>query len=418
MTKFQSMDSELQAFLERAQNIKESYTSDPKDISRAAENYANEIQDLSTGRKNYTFDPREDNVTVESVNRPPYGVRSENQYQNILQGNSSSIPMGMKLNVNVQQPRDDQPKKSETIKEQSKKLWHCKNNAIEPGIYGNFEIVTGGGGFRKLKYDGMLYSVNRITANQNKVYWRCANRKCNGRVTTQNYEIVGATDHSREAHSGEGGGYSAKTIKQLQNNVPSREASPRASADMTVLSNKTTGRGQIPSPAPSGRGITQPSVHAPNPYSPLLPHHLNTRGTPTPPRNIPRDPEAQGQGHEQGQSLVDLSIDRFGSNLHNPILQDKYDRYSIKDNTTTNQDKRKSRTPPKRKGPWSSKVPPLPIHEAFPFSTLYRPKDDGLIAREGRADPRRVPSSAAPEEMPKDLRSDKTRRNHTERQCK
>ena len=290
MENFQSMDTveKLRSFLQRAQNIKESYTSDPKDLSRAVENYANEIQDLSTGTGSYIHDPGEDNATKENITRPSYVDTNENLHQNLFQGGGiSNVTMGMKLKV--QQHKDDQPKETETVKEQSKKAWHCKNNAIEPGVYGNFEIVTGGGGFRKLKYNGMLYSVNRITADQNKIYWRCANRKCNGRVTTQNYEIVGATDHSREAHSGDGGGYSAKTIKQLQSNMSSRRTAPRESiSEITVLSNKCSAHRKIPSPAPPSGGMTQPNTHTPNPYTPLLPQHLTARQNVTPPRNIHR----------------------------------------------------------------------------------------------------------------------------------
>ncbi len=81
------------------------------------------------------------------------------------------------------------------------KSWHKKHNSIEPGVYENFEIVIGQSGFRKLHYQDMTYSVNRITADRTKVYWRCVDRKCNGRVTTQDYRIIGANDHSVVVHS-------------------------------------------------------------------------------------------------------------------------------------------------------------------------------------------------------------------------
>ena len=377
MENFQSMDTaeKLRSFLQRAQNIKESYTSDSKDLTRDVDNYANEIQDLSTGTRNYIHDPRENNATKQSITRPSYVDTNENQYQNPFQGSGvSNVPMGMKLKV--QQHKGDQPKETETVKEQSKKAWHCKNTAIEAGVYGNFEIVTGGGGFRKLKYDGMLYSVNRITADQNKIYWRCANRKCNGRVTTQRYEIVGATDHSREAHSGDGGGYSAKTIKQLQSNLPSRQTSPRET--ISEITNKSSAHGKILSPAPASGQMTQPNTHAPNPYSPLMPHHLPARQNPTPPRNIHRHFDEQDKRKKQTES-----------------------RPKEKRSRSTN----------------ASVSHNLPIHEAFPFSGLYR-ADGGSFPREGTTDFRgAVPSPGLPEMMPEDLRSNKARWNRNEELC-
>ena len=218
----------LRMFLQWAQTIRESYTTIPREHSPhpmgAGEIYTNEIQDLSTRNRGniqnltHTHDKLpllENEGGRESLNSPslesklPTSVAELGRLPKSV-AELAQVSMGMKLNI-IAQPKED-PGKSRP----GRRSWHHKNSSIEPGTYKNFEIITGGGGFGKLKYDGMLYSVNRISPDQNKVYWCYANWKCNGRVTTQNYEIVGATDHSLEAHSGGGGGYSAKTIKHLQ----------------------------------------------------------------------------------------------------------------------------------------------------------------------------------------------------------
>ena len=251
------------------------------------------------------------------------------------------VTMGMKLNVMPQQQQQQQQQKQHNQEQEvedpsktkpgkpptsPKRPWHHKNASIEPGVYRNFEIVTGGGGFRKLKYEEMLYSVNRITPDQNKVYWRCANRKCNGRVTTQNYEIVGATDHSLEAHSGgaigSGGGVShlVKTVKQqLQRIKPSPKTSKASSEPPPSSSTTPTTTTAVMSSSivSSGVGIQSqaPSmghVHAPNPYVPLVTFNHTNKKTPTPPRDNLHQLGGQGQA-SQGQ-VVTGSKFKFGAN--------------------------------------------------------------------------------------------------------
>ena len=409
----------LRTFLQRAQTIRESYTTAPRDHSPhptgTGEIYTNEIQGLSTRNRGnvqnltHTHDKLpllENEGERESLNSPslesklptcvaelgrlPKSVAELGRLPKSV-AELGQVSMGMKLNV-IAQPEED-PGKSRP----GRRSWHLKNSSIEPGTYKNFEIITGGGGFRKLKYDGMLYSVNRITPDQNKVYWRCANRKCNGRVTTQNYEIVGATDHSLEAHSGGGGGYSAKTMKHLQTNVPARVSGKLTPPQSNLVSNNSGTK--APSPAPSSGDVTHLREHAPNPYAPAMYFGHSNKKTPTPPQDILRDFQGQGQTQGQSQGHIDELSRRFkfGANRKKTPTPpcspykcaSRHVTYEINDIAAklSGVHARRSGTPvlPPRKRPLHPPRPPF--HQAFPPPRM-RPPVGGLVSREGLPHPR------------------------------